>query len=65
MATREYEVALDDSHFQVTEGVGSAITSGKAVMVTVDLAVATKRIQAIEALERIKQYILEDVYPPA
>jgi hypothetical protein len=65
MATRIYEVALDAPHFEVTEGVGSSITAGKAVAVTVDLAVATSRIQAIEALERIKQYIIEDVYPPA
>lgn len=65
MALREYEVALGDNTFDVTEGVGSAITAGKAVMVTVDLAVVNERREVIEALDRIRRYILEDDFPPA
>lgn len=65
MATRVYETALDDATHEVTEGVGSAITAGKLVQVTVDLAVGATEREVILALERIERYIREDIFPPA
>lgn len=65
MATRQYEVALGENPDDVDEVVGGAITAAHSVRVTVDLAEATARQQAIEGLEQIKQYILESAWPPA
>jgi len=65
MATRIYETALGDQHKDVTEDVGSAITAGKAVAVTVDMAVCVDKQQAIEALEKVIDHIHEGVWLPA
>lgn len=63
MATRQYDISIQDAAYQVAESVGSAISEG--VSVTIDLATVPSRLDAIKALEHIIQYIQEDVWPPA
>lgn len=65
MATRRYNIPLGKTMpVDITEAVGSAITSG-LLQVTVDLAVTATKRQVIEALEAVKRYIKADVWPPA
>ncbi len=64
MATRKYYVSRDGEKENVTEAAGSAITGG-VVEVTVDLAVADNRAEVLEAIDIIRHYILEDIWPPA
>ena len=64
MATRQYNIAVDESSFEVAEIVGGAITSG-VVEVTIDLAVATGQKEVLIALQKIVEYITKDDFPPA
>jgi len=65
MATRKYEIGLGESPDDVVEAVGTAVTAGAVVRVTADLAVVNVRAEVVQALEQIKQYILENDWPPA
>ena len=73
MATRRYKVSPGDTY--VTEDVGAA-TDAETVELTIDLATteinglatATRGIskaEALECVEKIRQHILSDVWPPA
>lgn len=64
MATRRYNIDLDESHKDVAEAVGSAVASG-AVQVTVDLAVVNDRNEVRKALKEVEKYIVEGSWPPA
>lgn len=65
MATRTYGLSLDEAagYKATTEAVGSATTD--AVEVTIDLAKITKKQDAITLLDEIKEYITENIWPPA
>jgi hypothetical protein len=62
MASRYY--ALDIGLPQTDVAKGSS-TQSKTVEVAVDLADSATRDQVLVALENIKNYILQDVWPPA
>lgn len=77
MATRLYSIDPENSEFQVTEAVGSAIVT-KNVELTVNLAstlitdsnspTGTRAItknEVILSLEKLKDYILKGNWPPA
>jgi hypothetical protein len=63
MATRQYDIARAEAHFEVAEQVGGAISD--AVRVTVDLAQVADRDEAILLLDKVKMHILEGPWPPA
>ena len=63
MATRKYGLSLAEEHGSVTEAVGSSVTDH--IEVTIDLAQIADRNDALLILDKIKDYILEDVWPPA
>jgi hypothetical protein len=62
MATRQYDIDLADAHYEITESVGGVISD--ALRVTIDLAVVTSRLQALEALERLRMRLVETPWPP-
>lgn len=72
MATRIYGVSVGDA--LVTEGVGSA-TAADTIELTVDLATtevndqsstrAVTKNEVLQALDKIKDHILEGNWPPA
>jgi multidrug resistance efflux pump len=64
MATRKYNLTREGEKQNVTEAVGSAISSG-VVQITVDLAVATSRGEVLDQIDQIRQHILEGIWPPA
>ncbi len=62
MASRYYALDIGDNMTEVVEG---SSTGSKTVEVVVDLADNATRDQVIVALENIKNYILQDSWPPA
>lgn len=62
MASRYYAL---DVGLPLTSVVEGSSTQSKTVEVAVDLADSATREQVIVALENIKNYILQDVWPPA
>ena len=64
MATRKYNIGLDESDHEVVQAVGAGIASG-ALQVTIDLAVVNNRKEALSALDNVRRHILENIWPPA
>lgn len=64
MATRRYGISRGENAQQVTEAVGSAVSSD-SVELTVDLASNLTREDVLLALEKIKQHIFKGNWPPA
>lgn len=62
MASRYYALDIGDNMTEVVEG---SSTGSKTVEVVIDLADLATRDQVIVALENIKNYILQDAWPPA
>jgi len=72
MATRIYGISAGETN--VTEGVGSAVAAD-SVELTVELAStavnttggtrALDKVEVLEAIERIKNHIIEGNWPPA
>lgn len=62
MASRFYALDIGLPQTDVAEG---SSTQSKTVEVAVDLADSATRDQVLVALENIKNYILQDVWPPA
>jgi hypothetical protein len=64
MATRLYEINPGDDYTAVTETIGSA-TAGKAVELTVDLAVVNSKEEVVIALKKLQQWVELGLWPPA
>ena len=64
MATRIYGLSRGETKKDVTEGVGAAVAAD-SIELTVDLAASLDRQDVLRALDTLKQYILEDTWPPA
>lgn len=65
MATRRYNIPKGkQANVDVTEAVGSAITSG-LLQVTVDLAVTANKKEVLNGLETVARYIRKGPWPPA
>lgn len=62
MASRYYALDVGGSIVDVAEG---SSTQSKTVEVAIDLADGASRQEVFNALENIKNYILQDIYPPA
>lgn len=62
MASRYYALDLGGDITDVAEG---SSTQSKTVEVAIDLADGATRQEVFNALENIKNYILQDIYPPA
>lgn len=62
MASRYYALDLGGNITQVTE---DSSTQSKTVEVAIDLADGATRQEVFNALENIKNFILQDIYPPA
>lgn len=64
MATRIYGLSRGQTEFEVTEDVGSAVSSDD-IEVTVDLAKNLEKSEVLQKLEEIKNHILKGNWPPA
>lgn len=64
MAQKQYDVLLGGKKTDVTPSSGSSISTS-AVRVTIDDSNCTSKEAALEALEAIKQVIVEGNWPPA
>lgn len=64
MATRRYGLSRGETEFQVTEGVGAAVSSDN-VELTVDLAVSLSKEDVLLALDKIYGHIVKGNWPPA
>lgn len=75
MATRLYSIDVEDEYTEVTEAVGSA-TATKSIELTIDIADtvvnldgsgtrAITKEEALLALDKLKNYILESDWLPA
>jgi hypothetical protein len=62
MASRYYALDLGENMTQVAEG---SSTQSKTVEIAIDLADGANRQQVFEAIENIRNYILQDTWPPA
>lgn len=62
MASRYYALDLGQNMTQVAEG---SSTQSKTVEIAIDLADGANRQQVFEAIENIRNYILQDTWPPA
>lgn len=62
MASRFYALDIGENMTQVVEG---SSTGSKTVEIAVDLADNATREQVLVCIENIKNYILQDVWPPA
>lgn len=62
MASRYYALDLGGSIVDVAEG---SSTQSKTVEIAIDLADGASRQEVFNAIENIKNYILQDIYPPA
>jgi hypothetical protein len=62
MASRYYALDLGENMTQVAEG---SSTQSKTVEIAIDLAGGANRQQVFEAIENIRNYILQDTWPPA
>lgn len=64
MATRRYGISRGEQLGQVTEAVGAA-TAADNMEFTFDLATSLTREDVILGLEKIKEHILKNKFPPA
>lgn len=64
MATRLYGISRGENMNAVVSGVGSA-TSADNVEVTIDLAANMQKSEVLDSLEKIKNYIVNNQWPPA
>lgn len=69
MATRLYGISAGETEFQVTEGVGAAV-SADSIELTVDLAgtglgTAEAKHKVLMALDMFKAHIMKGNWPPA
>lgn len=62
MASRYYALDIGENMTEVVEGSSSG---SKTVEVVVDLADNATREQVLIAMENIKNYILQNIWPPA
>jgi len=62
MASRFYALDIGQNMTQVVEG---SSTGSKTVEIAVDLSDNATREQVLVCIENIKNYILQDVWPPA
>jgi hypothetical protein len=62
MASRFYALDIGENMTQVVEG---SSTGSKTVEIAVDLDDNATREQVLVCIENIKNYILQDVWPPA
>ena len=62
MASRYYALDVGGSIVDVAEG---SSTQSKTVEIAIDLADGASRQEVFNAIENIKNYILQDIYPPA
>lgn len=62
MASRYYALDLGENMTQVAEG---SSTQSKTVEIAINLADGANRQQVFEAIENIRNYILQDTWPPA
>lgn len=76
MATRLYTIGPDARVANVIEGVGAATSSANLINLTIDLSASlvtgaggtartVSKSEVLLALDTLKEYILEDVWPPA
>lgn len=74
MATRRYKLNVGETADQVVSEAGAAVNSD-AVELTIELAATTvgitggtrtiNQFEALECIERIKEHILRNQWPPA
>lgn len=64
MAQHQYDVVAPVDKVAVTASSGSSI-GGSGVRVTIDDSNCTSKLDALKALEAIRQKIFEDTWPPA
>ncbi len=64
MATRRYGISEGENRTEVTEAVGAA-TASDTVEVTIDLADNMTRAGVLNAIDLVKQHIVEGIWPPA
>lgn len=66
MATRRYSIArgAGATRSSVTEAVGSA-TATAAMEFTFDLAASLTKEDVLKGIDLIREYILQDSFPPA
>jgi hypothetical protein len=63
MATRLYSYDKGQNEYQITDATGSATTAG--LEVTVDLAKITTREDLLLGLEKLTNYLVRGLWPPA
>lgn len=63
MATRLYSYDKGVNEYAITDAAGSATTLGMEL--TIDLAKITTREDALLGLEKVRNYILRGLWPPA
>lgn len=64
MATRLYGISRGENMNGVVSGVGSA-TSADNVEITIDLAANMQKSEVLDSIEKIKNYIFNNQWPPA
>jgi hypothetical protein len=63
MATRKYSYDLGQNEYQIVDAAGSGTTTG--IELTVDLAKILSKEDVILALEKIENYLIRNIWPPA
>lgn len=64
MATRIYGISRGEQVQNITEGVGAAVAAD-SMEFTFDLAAGLTKEDVVLGLEKIKQHIINDNFPPA